>query len=79
MTVADLIELLRLQDPNATPVLWSYAAGGHVQLYKLSSGEVFPIEFGTYADMGRLWLEPWNLDDKRLAGPFPGVMLGARP
>jgi hypothetical protein len=79
MTVADLIKLLQRQDPSTTPMLWGYAAGGHVLLYKLGSAEVFPVEFGTYTDMGRVWFEPWDLDEMRLAGPFPGVMLGARP
>ena len=76
MTVAELIALLQQQDPHATPVLWGATVTGHLTLCMLMAGEVLPVQFGTYQDLGRVWLEPWDPADARLAGPFPGVALG---
>lgn len=77
MNVNDLISLLQTEDPEATVVLWDVTGCPQPAIAKLGVGEVEPLQLGAWDSNGMLLLEPWNVDDKRLSGPYPGVALGS--
>lgn len=79
MNVSDLIYLLRQMDPSATVVQSDPTSSGEPAVSKLGRGEVQPIELGTFECNGIMVIEPWSANGaggKKLAGPFPGVVLG---
>lgn len=77
MRVRNQICLLQEQDPKATVVPWEASGSAQPAISKLGFSEVQPLQIGTWESNGFLVLEPWNVDDKRIYGPFPGVVLGS--
>lgn len=76
MKVKDLIHLLQEQDPEATVVQWDAEGRPQPAIAKLGVGEVQPLQIGAWESNGLILLEPWDPDNKRLSGPYPGVALG---
>ena len=70
MTVADLIEILRTQDPKARVVLYDHTASLQPADLSLGVGEVQPIALCGEEEFGVVWLK---IAEK---GPANGVVLG---